>query len=206
MKRGMIFVFIFLFLIIISSIVLVLVYDNKNKNLNLEAENVSEEVKIIFEEIEEPIIEISFIEQTSEYDTSQKVIDLINTFNIIGRDDILLPAKEVYEIGEGTEYDLLRLASNILLNHQIQAIFLVYEYGENIGAAVNFRGVEEPMYYYFEDDILKMKHHGSSFEELIVSEEERLGISVDRYGALFEGDLRGDSILNIKDVEMWKER
>jgi hypothetical protein len=130
-------------------------------------------------------------------------MDLINSFEIIERDDVLLPAKIVYEAGEGTEYDLLRLSLNILLNHQIQGVIVVYEYGENIGVVINFRDVEKPMYYYFEDGVMKMKHHGWSFGELITAEETRLGIKIDRYGTLFEGDVRGEENINVIDVEMW---
>ena len=200
--------FVFLFMIIISSVVVILVYDVEVNEE--EVENVSEKInddKVIeFEQGGESVVVVSFVEQTLEYNTSQKVMDLINSFEVIERDGNLLPAKTVYEAGEGTEYDLLRLALNILLNHNIQGSLIVYEYGENIGAVVNFRDVEQPMYYYFEEGIMKMSHHGWSFDELISTEENRLGIEVNRYGALFEGDMRGDKNLNIIDVEMWKER
>ena len=195
-----------LVLIIILSVVVIFIYDKDSDVVEFVAENNgSEIVPIIDEENREEVIELSFEEKTLNYDSSQKVLDLINSFDIIARDNVLFPADSVYDAKEGTEYDLLRLANNILLDHQIQAVIFVYDYGVNVNAVVNFRDIEKPMYYYFEDGMMKMAHHGWSFVELIAAEESRMSVDITRYGVLFEGDVRGDGEINIMEVEDWEQ-
>src|SRR6056297_490146 len=182
MKRiNLILIVSILFLIVVGSLSVVFVFNKSDKNLNEGGNNSSDENTQKIKEVEP-----SFREKTLAYDTSQKILDLLNSFKLIERDNNLFSANEVYEAQEGTEYDLLRLATNILLNHNIQAVIVVYQYGEEVNAVVNFRDVDEPKYYYFEEGVMKMKHHGWSFNELMESEESRLGINIDKYGTLFE--------------------
>ncbi|NCN86781.1 hypothetical protein GW932_03020 [archaeon] len=196
-KLNLILIVTIVVLIIVGVISMFFIYGNNENDLQNENKSFVTNESLDIE---------SFYEQTIEYNDSQKILNLINSFEIIVRDDNLLSSKEVYEAREGTEYDLLRLVLNILLNHQIQGALFVYQYENNFEAVVVFRDVDEPRYYYFEEGVLKMKHHGWSFDELINSEEERIGIEISKYGTIFEGDLRGNKILNIKDVEEWRER
>lgn len=201
-KLNLILLISVLVLIIAVSLSFVFIFNEPEENLNESLnnqENVGEQINQEIQEEPEP----SFREKTLEYDTSEKILNLVNSFALIERDDVLFPSIEVYESQQGTEYDLLRMALNILLNHQIQGAFVVYDYSGEIGAVINFRDVEEPKYYYFEDGVMKMAHHGWSFDELMEAEESRLGISIDKYGTLFEGDIRSEEEINILDVEEW---
>jgi len=197
MKRiNLILIVSILFLIVVGSLSVVFVFNKSDKNLNEGGNNSSDENTQKIKEVEP-----SFREKTLAYDTSQKILDLLNSFKLIERDNNLFSANEVYEAQEGTEYDLLRLATNILLNHNIQAVIVVYQYGEEVNAVVNFRDVDEPKYYYFEEGVMKMKHHGWSFNELMESEESRLGINIDKYGTLFENNVRGNQNINLLEID-----
>ena len=211
MKRlNLILLISILVLVVAVSLSFVFIFNEPKENINESLnnqENITQEIggevnQEVPEEVQEEV-ELSFREKTLEYDTSEKVMNLVNSFMLIERDNVLLPANEVYEAEEGTEYDLFRMALNILLDHNIQGAILVYDYSGEIGAVVNFRDVEKPMYYYFEEGVMKMAHHGWSFDELIEAEESRLGINIDKYGILFEGDVRDDIEMNIMDVEEW---
>jgi hypothetical protein len=152
--------------------------------------------------------EMKMILEMKRYNTSEKIMNFVNEeFEIVeGENLTILSVFETYEKKAGSEYDILRVVLNMLLENGYQGVYFVYEYGGDVNAVINFRDIEKPMYYYFEHGELKMAHHGWSFKELILAEEKRQGILIDRFGTLGEKNLLERKNLNLLDVYEWGDR
>lgn len=152
--------------------------------------------------------EAKMILEMKRYNTSEKIMNFINEeFEIVEDDDIIMPpVLEVYKSKSGSKYDVFRFVLNMLLENGYMGVYFVYEYGEEFDAVINFRDIEKPMYYYFEEGELKMAHHGWSFKELILAEEERQGILIDRFGTLGQKNLFERKDLNLFDINEWGDR
>jgi hypothetical protein len=212
-----------LFLIVVGSLFFVFYEDKKtNETINVSEviENYSQLVEgisyrggtylnfthSIYERCLNPD-EMKIILDIKKYNTSEKIMNFVNEeFEIFEGDRDMRSPFEVYVSRSGTEYELLRMIVNMLLENGYSGVYFIYEVDGKYHAVINFRDIEEPKYYYFEGGELKMAHHGWSFRELILSEEERNGFVIDRFGVVGETKIIENKNLNILNVSEWGDR
>jgi len=154
-------------------------------------------------------MELEMESEMKEYDSSEKIMDFVNQdFELIEKENKtnLEPVYELYQRKNGSKYEALRLARFVLQHNGFEAVYFVYKYDDGFDVVINFRDVDKPKYYYFEDNILKMKHHGNSFTDLIFSEEERRGISIDEFGVLNDNRLTKRDELNVLNLSEWEDK
>jgi hypothetical protein len=188
----------------------------ENKDIN-EFNNLEENVSIGNESINENNLrcnrfnrqineqELILLNEVQAYDTSDKMLNFINEFNIIERDDVMVSVLETYNKREGTKYDVLRLIHYILSENCYQRSFLVYTYDDIYNAVINFRDVDEPKYIYY-DNIWKIEHHGWNYNDLLNNEEKRLNIKINKYGIVHEKEIFNHNNLSIQNVYEWEIR
>lgn len=147
----------------------------------------------------------SELEETiNNIDTSEKLLDFLNEFEIVPttnwvsqEPDVLVKEKK------GSQVDILTLAALILDYQGYEVGIIRYNFEKNCESnsqvVTVFRDVEEPMCITVADDKVEMFHYGWSFDELFEAEEERRNIEILEYAVFYPG------VLNLTPPS-WSER
>jgi len=118
-------------------------------------------------------------------DVYQLVKYLNNYFSFLDDDSLVSQNYEVfYENREGSMVDFVSFLNFALKSQGYQSGVLRYQ--NNL--AVVFRDNYSPKYIVFSEDGVLIFEHGRSFKDVIINEEKRLNISIDRY-LYFEGNV-----------------
>ena len=125
----------------------------------------------------------SFLSESQ--DVYQLVKYLNNYFSFLDDDSLVSQNYEVfYENREGSMVDFVSFLNFALKSQGYQSGVLRYQ--NNL--AVVFRDNYSPKYIVFSEDGVLIFEHGRSFKDVIINEEKRLNISIDRY-LYFEGNV-----------------
>ncbi|MCC7574013.1 hypothetical protein KO361_00270 [Candidatus Woesearchaeota archaeon] len=139
--------------------------------------------------------EHELMEEIKNYDYDRALTMYLNSLNVSPisfdnlNNNINSPLK-TYTYKNGTQIDILRLASVILVRNCYIPINIIYEHNAAFEIIIAFRyeheDIAEPRYLYFDEKIntFRLIHYGWSFEKLFELESERKQINIERYGLI----------------------
>jgi hypothetical protein len=135
-----------------------------------------------------------FEEMIGSIDTSEKLLDFLNEFEIEPTNNWLSQEPDVLvEEKKGNQADILTLATLVLDYQGYEVGTIRYNFeknGESDSQVVTvFRDVEEPKYIKIVEGKVEMSHYGWSFEELFENEENKEDIKITEYAIFYPGVL-----------------
>lgn len=144
------------------------------------------------EETEKPLPteQLTFQKIVEKLDSSQKIVDYLNKyykFEPRESNEAYSP-KQFFKKKKGGVQDYAVFAARVLDTHGYETLLVPYKYGEDsFGAIIVFRTKKETDYLSFSEGKAKIHEAGTSFEQTLKSEEERLGTKIKSYKILTPG-------------------
>jgi hypothetical protein len=135
-----------------------------------------------------------FEEMIVSIDTSEKLLDFLNEFEIVPITNWVSQEPNVLvNEKKGSQVDILALAAFILDYQGYETGVIRYNFkknGESNSEVVTvFRDVEEPKYIKVVKGKVEMSHYGWSFKELFEKEENEEDIKITEYAIFYPGVL-----------------
>lgn len=129
-----------------------------------------------------------FDETTSQLNTTAKLVAFLNEhFEFTNRKgNIAITPQEFYQNKKGGAQDFAVFSTHVLDKNGFIAFTFIYQHNEEEEYVTVFRDHHDdlPKYIYITQEGARAVHYGWSFTSLVIREQERLGITINRYATL----------------------
>jgi hypothetical protein len=160
--------------------------------------------------------EHELMEEIKNYYYDRALIMYLNSLdvsfiNFNDLNNVINSPLKTYTYKKGTQTDILRLASVILVRNCYIPVNIIYEHDDGFEIIIAFRykneDIDEPRYIYFDERInsFRLVHYGWSFEKLFELENERKQVIVERYGLINTNHFLSSSDIKVINEIEWFE-